>query len=279
MQASTPYIDSHCHLDFADFDGDRAEVWRTCRERGVVAAIVPGVAPDQWPRTEKLSRELRGVYYGLGLHPWWINELREQPPVGACISDVVAQWFEQHSELLAGRKCVALGECGLDKMIATPVAQQEAFFAAQVALASECGKPLIVHCRQAHAEVLSRLRQVKPEKGGVIHAFSGSEEIARAYIALGFYIGVGGTITYPRAKKTRAAVSKLPLDNIVLETDAPAMPLRGRQGHRNSPEYIPEIARQLAELRGESAAGIAARTSANTRRLFGISPAEFDAGN
>jgi TatD DNase family protein len=165
---------------------------------------------------------------------------------------------------------VAIGECGLDAAITTSLAIQLPVFEAQLCLATELGLPIIIHCRRSHNELTSLLKRNKLPPGGVIHAFSGSYEMAKQYWDMGFYLGIGGTITYERAHKTREAVKRMPLDALLLESDAPDMPLAGKQGQRNSPEHIPLIAQALAELRGESVQLIAEQTTRNAQTLFKI---------
>jgi TatD DNase family protein len=135
-------------------------------------------------------------------------------------------------------------------------------------VARELSMPIIIHCRKAHNEMMKSLSGQNIKSGGVIHAFSGSIDLAKQYWALGFYLGVGGTITYERANKTRETVKQLPIEAMVLETDAPDMPLSGKQGQRNSPENIPEVARTLANIRGDSLQYIAQQTTENTKKLF-----------
>ena len=163
-----------------------------------------------------------------------------------------------------------MGECGLDGTIVTPLAQQVPFFKAQLALAAERSLPVIVHAHGAHNEVLQCLKAQPRLCGGVIHGFSGSPELALQYWRQGFSVGVGGTITYERAKKTRRAIEQLPWEALLLETDAPDMPLSGHQGEPNSPLRLPEIAEALAQLRGVEVAEVAAMTTRNTRRVFGF---------
>jgi TatD DNase family protein len=153
-------------------------------------------------------------------------------------------------------------------MIATPLELQQQLLAIHIEVANQLRKPLIIHCVRAHNELIALLKKNKAEVGGVIHAFSGSYEVAQQYVELGFYLGIGGTITYERAQKTRAAAAKIALEFLVLETDAPDMPLQGKQGQRNSPENIPQIARVLADLRGVTVDEIAAATNHNAMQLF-----------
>jgi len=156
----------------------------------------------------------------------------------------------------------------MDKMIATPMALQQQLLTLHIDIANQLHKPLIIHCVRVHNELIAQLKKSKIHSGGVIHAFTGSYETARQFVDMGFYLGVGGSITYERAQKTRTALTKIPLEYLLLETDAPDMPLQGQQGQRNSPENIPRIAQVLAELRGVSCAEIAAATWANTQALF-----------
>lgn len=260
------YIDSHCHFDFVDFDLDRAAVWHSCYTQGVQKLIIPGVAPAHWLKAQQICAALPGIYLALGIHPWWIAELQLESP---------AAQVSLRAQLLAaiesaGQYCVALGETGLDKTIPTPLALQQQLLLMQIELANALHKPLILHSVKTHSELLVLLKQHPVHGGGVLHAFSGSVETAQQFIDRGFLLGVGGTITYARAQKTRAALSKVPLAYLLLETDAPDMPLSGQQGQRNSPEYLPLIAQQLAELRGISVDEVALATSQNAQRLFNL---------
>ncbi|WP_323843913.1 TatD family hydrolase [Microbulbifer magnicolonia] len=253
-------IDSHCHFDFDAFDADRAQVWQQCREAGVERLVIPGVSVDRWPALFALVEKEPAWHAAVGLHPWWVAESELEP----------AQLQRQIAAQVATNPCVAIGECGLDGAIVTPLEEQEPLFRAQLALAEELGLPLIVHACRCHSEMLRLLKEYRPGRGGVIHAFSGSEEIARAYWKLGFYLGAGGTITYERAAKTRRAFAAVPLEAVLLESDAPDMPVQGHQGQRNSPARLPLIAAALAELRGVPVETIAAQTSHNTEILFSL---------
>lgn len=270
------FFDSHCHFDFIEFNADRAALWRDCAAHGITRLLMPGVAPEQWQNAAQLCARYDGLCYAAGIHPHWIEQQQwfqknamglltdtTQEKIAALIREEIMQSAQAEKPA-----CVAVGECGLDKLIATPIALQQQLLNLHVDIANQLSKPLIVHCVRAHNEMIALLKKNKPSAGGVIHAFSGSYEVAQQYVGLGFYLGVGGTITYERAQKTRAAVTKIPLDYLVLETDAPDMPLQGRQGQRNSPEYIPLIAQVLAELRGVAVQEIAAATSRNAQRLF-----------
>ncbi|WP_347330396.1 TatD family hydrolase [Marinimicrobium locisalis] len=251
-------IDSHCHFDFEAFDEDRSDIWSRCRSLGIRQLLIPGTEPRQWERARALCETTAGWYFAAGVHPWWQHKVRED------------EWLDPCRRALATSRCVAVGECGLDKFTDTPMAEQEKLLEQHLQLASERRLPIVLHCVKAHNELIRWLKRYPLERGGVIHAFSGSADIAETYSQMGFRLGIGGTITYERAKKTREAVSRVRLEALLLETDAPDMPLCGRQGERNSPEYLPEVARVLAELRGLSLAELAAATGENTRLLFGL---------
>lgn len=254
------FIDSHCHFDFAEFEEDRAALWQQCQIEGIEKLIIPGTEPKQWQQSLAICQQFSGLYYAAGIHPWWVDKVKDID------EDIRQQWHDQ----LASPHCVAIGECGLDKTIATDIDLQINYFKAHLALACELNLPLIIHVRKSHNETLTLLQHYQPNAGGVIHGFSGSIELAEQYRQLGFYLGIGGTITYPRANKTRNTVSKLPLESIVLETDAPDMPLAGFQGKRNTPLRIPTIAQALADLRNEPLTTIAQVTTQNSRQLFSL---------
>lgn len=265
--SSPQFIDTHCHFDFAPFDEDREQVWRACAHQGVCAMIVPGVAPDQWGKAAQLSEDYAGISHAVGVHPWWVDKLGYG---GAPSQSQLTALHQTLASALKTSGCIALGECGLDGAIATPLAIQQQILEVHLELAQELKKPLIIHCHKAHNELIAQLKHHQLSAGGVIHAFSGSLEMAQTYRDMGFKLGIGGTITYERAKKTRNAVAHIELDALVLESDAPDMPLQGRQGQRNSPDLIPLIAQALAELRGLPVEEIARATGANARQLFAL---------
>lgn len=268
------YIDSHCHLDFADFDQDRQYLWSSAQNSGVIAGVVPGVAPDQWYRARKLAGDYVSLFYSAGVHPWWIDTFITQ---SESLENALETMRTLLDDELSNAKCVAVGECGLDKSIATPMVRQLEVLDIHFALANIHELPVILHSRKAHDIVLQKLKKTPLPKRGVVHGFSGSYEVAKRFIDNGLFIGVGGTITYPRAQKTREAIRRLPMDSIVLETDAPDMPIEGKQGQRNSPEYIPLIATALAELRQEPLETVAQTALKNTCELYGLKPAQFGA--
>ena len=254
-------IDSHCHLDLEPLGSQVPALLADCAREGITDLVMPGLNPDQWQRLGELSRldsEVR-LHRAVGLHPWWV----ETTPVD----------LTTLRELLLASvsSAVAIGECGLDGGIATDMVRQEAYFQVHLEVADECNKPLIVHAHRAHNAILRMLNRHRLPAGGVIHGFSGSTELAQQYWRRGFLLGIGGTITYPRALKTRHAVQAMPSEALLLETDAPDMPLSGQQGRANSPLNLPKVADMLAVLRGESTAEVSGYTSANAASLFSLS--------
>lgn len=250
-------IDSHCHLDFADFDTDRDAVLERCLQSGIHKIVVPGVTVTKWPRQIALCQQYPQLALALGCHPMFMAE----HPDNAV--QQLAHAIEQH-------KPVAIGEIGLDFYLPNFDSQQQiSLFEAQLDLAEKNALPVILHVRKAHDQVLKLLRK-KTLPGGIVHAFSGSAQQAEHYRRLNFLLGIGGALTYPRAQRLQRLFTKLPLSQIVLETDAPDMPLHGYQGQRNSPENIPIILEKLSQLRGETVEHIAAATSANCQQLLSI---------
>ncbi len=261
------FFDSHCHFDFPEFDADRAAIWQKARDYQVNALMMPGVYPAQWERLVAMTLATPGFYFSLGIHPCWIYQVDVSQPA-------LVNYAVQIENLLAlmpvaeQHRFVAIGECGLDKTIELPLAQQQEIFTWHIQLANQWRKPLIVHSLKTHNELISLCKKNKPQFGGVVHAFSGSYETAMQLIDLGFYLGVGGTITYERAQKTRATFARVPCEAIVLETDGPDMPLCGQQGQRNDPYNIARVAQVLAELRGESVESLAIQLWKNSGKLF-----------
>lgn len=258
-QQST-FFDSHCHFDFSVFNGRRRALWDECQAHGIKGLVLPGVSPGQWAEIQQLSTKYSGLSMAVGVHPGWINTLSVHA------QDYIAALYAFSTQA----SCIAIGECGLDKMINTALNDQQAIFEDHVKVACDVNLPLILHSRKAHNEILTTLAYFRPKAGGVIHGFSGSLELAQRYWALGFYIGVGGVISYPRANKARQAIKALPLDALILETDAPDMPLNGYQGQDNSPLRVIDVAHHLAELRGQTIAVVANKTTENSQQLFNL---------
>ena len=254
-------IDTHTHLDFPDFDSDRAAVLARSRAQGVGKLVVLGVYQANWQRLWDLVQAEDDLYAAFGLHPVYLDQ--HQP----------AHLHELHDWLqrLAGhQKLCAVGEFGLDYFLEQlDRSQQQQLFEAQLRLAMEFELPALLHVRRAHAATIATLKRLKPGRGGIIHAFAGSVEEAREYIKLGFKLGLGGAPTWPQALRLRKVVAQLPLEALVLETDSPDMAPAMYPNQRNSPEYLPAICAALAELRGISPDELAEASSQNARTLFG----------
>lgn len=254
-------IDSHTHLDFPDFDADRAELLARCRALGVEKLVVLGVHQGNWQRLWDLVQSDAGLYAAFGLHPVYLDQHR--PEHLAELHD----WLQR----LAGHpQLCAVGEFGLDYFLERLDRQrQQALFEAQLGLAAEFELPALLHVRRAHAATIATLKRFRLRRAGIIHAFAGSHEEAREYLKLGFKLGLGGAPTWPQAKRLHKVLGQLPLDAVVLETDAPDMAPAMHPNRRNSPEYLPEICAELARLMGVSADRLAAASSRNAAELFG----------
>ncbi|MEY6433669.1 TatD family hydrolase [Thioalkalicoccus limnaeus] len=248
-------IDTHCHLDVADFAADRDAVLARARTAGVVAQVIPAIAADGWHDLCQLCQREPDLYPALGLHPVYVADHR-----GADLVEL--------ERMIAERAPVAIGEIGLDFFVpGLDRERQQALFEAQLAIARSADLPVLLHVRRAHDQVLATLRR-HPVRGGIVHAFNGSVQQAERYRELGFLVGFGGMLTFARSTRLRRLATAVPIEAIVLETDAPDLTVASHQGERNSPEYLPEVLAALAEVRGEDPAWLAARTTANARALL-----------
>lgn len=250
-------IDSHCHLDAAEFDADREAVIARAREAGVVHQVIPAVEAAGWPALHALCRDAPDLHPAYGLHPMYLARHREEH------LPLLREWLERE-------RPVAVGECGLDYFVdGLDHAAQQHCFEAQLRLAREFDLPVIVHARRAVDAVIASIRRVGRLRG-VVHSFSGSPEQARQLWNAGFLIGLGGPVTYDRAQRLRGLVATMPLEYLLLETDAPDQPDAAIRGQRNEPARVSFICRTIAQLRGETEDGIAAATRRNATRLFGL---------
>ncbi|MBI4807376.1 MAG: TatD family hydrolase [Nitrosomonadales bacterium] len=247
----TEFIDTHCHLDAAEFGDTQADVVRDAEAAGVNRIVVPSVARSNFETVRTLCQQYPGCAPAYGIHPMYTDDAT--PDDLATLRD----YLKQHSP-------VAIGEIGLDFFIPHyNQACQEHFFVEQLKLAREFDLPVLLHIRRAQDTILKHLRQVRV-RGGIAHAFNGSRQQADEFIKLGFKLGFGGAMTYPRATRLRELSATLPLDSIVLETDAPDIPPDFlERGLPNEPKHLPRIAQTLAELRSMSVEEIAKSTTAN----------------
>lgn len=254
------FIDTHCHFDFPPFQDDEAQSIARAAQAGVERIIVPAIGSQYFARVIALASTWPALYGALGLHPIVIEEH-------------TADCLDLLEEQLARReaKVVAVGEIGLDLYRENPqIERQEAVLEAQLKLAKRFDLPVILHSRRTHDKLAMHLKRHNLPRTGVVHGFAGSLQQAQRFIGLGYCIGVGGTITYPRASKTREVMAQLPLDSLLLETDAPDMPLNGFQGQPNRPEQAARVFQTLCELRPEPPEVIAQALLDNTRRLFAL---------
>jgi len=250
-------IDSHCHLDAPAFDADRAAVLARARAAGVMAQIVPAVTAAGWPKLRAVCTSESGLFPAYGLHPLLVGEHRPEH------LEQLRQWIERERPL-------AIGECGLDYFVEGLDADaQRTYFDAQLKLAREFNLPLIIHARRAVDAVIARIRKIGGLRG-VVHSFSGSPEQARQLWRLGFLIGLGGPVTYPRAQRLRRLAASMPLEFLLLETDAPDQPDHAIAGQRNEPARLAVILDSIAQLRQQSAAAFAQITTSNALALFGL---------
>ncbi len=249
-------IDAHCHLDFEAFDDDREAVIKRAEAAGIEHIIIPGVKSEHWGRITKLC-ERSNLHACYGLHPYYVD----------LHSNADLSKLEQQ---LSAQDCVALGECGLDYRDGQPEKQlQLKFFKAQLDIANNHNKPVVIHSVRATEDVIRLLKEY-PELTGMIHSYSGSAEQAKQLINMGFYISLGGSITYPQATKTRKAAAQIDLSHLLIETDSPDQPDALHKNERNEPAFLSNVLHCLTELRTESADEIAAQTTKNARRLFNI---------
>ncbi|HEY5852316.1 MAG TPA: TatD family hydrolase [Lysobacter sp.] len=250
-------VDSHCHLDAAEFDGDRDQVIARARESGVTRQVVPAVDAAGWPKLRDICPAGSGLYPAYGLHPMYLSVHRDEH------LPLLREWIERERPL-------AVGECGLDYFVeGLDVERQMHFFEGQLELAREFDLPVIVHARRAVDAVIAAIRRVGNLRG-VVHSYSGSEEQARQLWRAGFMLGLGGPVTYDRANRLRKLAASMPLEHLLLETDAPDQPDAGIRGQRNEPARMTQVLRVIACLRGIEPEVLARATTANAERLFAL---------
>lgn len=258
------WIDTHCHLDAPEFDADRAAVVARARAAGVSQMVLPAVGAFDFETVRTLAHQ-HGFAYALGIHPLYVMQAGEQDLT------LLAELLERHRD---DPRLVAVGEIGLDFFVpGLDAARQDFFYTAQLKLAQRFELPVILHVRRSADLLLRGLRRI-PVAGGIAHAFNGSHQQAQAFVALGFRLGFGGTLTYERSQQIRRLAAELPAEALVLETDAPDIPPHwlyktaeqreaGAATGRNEPAELPRIAESLAALRGWTAEQTATLTFAN----------------
>jgi TatD DNase family protein len=252
------WIDTHCHLDAHEFGDESAAQALQAKAQGVGMIVIPAVATANFPLVARLAASVDNACYALGIHPIYVPHAAE---------DDLRVLREQVADALADPRFVAIGEIGLDffiPMLTEPAMREKQifFFREQLKIARDFELPVLMHVRRSQDVVLKHVRQIPPA-GGIAHAFNGSEQQAKGYIDLGFKLGFGGAMTFTRALQIRRLAAGLPLESIVLETDAPDISPAWVHPGRNSPDQIPRIGQVLADLRGIYAEEVANVTSAN----------------
>lgn len=259
-------IDTHCHLDFEQFDSDRQDVVRRSKESGVEAMVLIGIDEDHWRSTANLSTEQSCMVRAAGFHPTSLD----------------AEWsvdrIEGLEDELKSPDIVALGETGLDYYRdASNRSTQRDAFEAQLEVARKTGLPVIIHQRAAEDEVLEMLAAYAP-LSGVMHCFGGDSEFARQFLDMGLYLGIGGIVTFKKADDVRDAVASVPLDRLLLETDAPFLAPHQWRGKRNEPAYLTDVVGEIARVKEIPETFVAETTTGNAVDLFGPRLAEAVSG-
>lgn len=250
-------FDTHSHYDDEVFDEDRDGLFRSMKENGVGWIVNVGAEMQGCRDALRLAEEYEFVYAALGVHPSEVSELTE--------ADI--DWIRENA---ANKKVVAIGEFGLDYHWPEPSAElQKKWFVRQIALAKETGLPIVVHSRDAAADTMEILTAEKAyDCGGVIHCYSYSAEMAKEYVDMGFYIGIGGVVTFKNAKKCKRTVEEIPLERIVLETDCPYLSPEPHRGERNDSTRLIYVAETIAELKGVAPEEVIRVTTENAHKLY-----------
>jgi len=249
------FVDTHCHLDDREFDGDRDAVLDRAQAAGIDRIVVPAIDFANWEAIRTLCASRDDLFAAYGLHPLCVAAHRPGH------LDSLRDWVRRERPF-------AIGECGLDYFVEDLDRDaQQGIFDAQLRIARDFDLPVIVHARRAVDAVIASLRKVGGLRG-VVHSFSGSLQQAEQLWGLGFLLGLGGPVTYPRANRLRTLAATMPIEHLVLETDAPDQPDAGHRGQRNEPAHVQAVAATIAALRGSTVEAVAEATTCNAERLF-----------
>jgi len=247
--------DSHCHIDFDVFDNDRTQVIQNAKQAGVNKIIVPGVLHETWDKILSCCNEFTELYPCFGLHPYFIDKHQPQH------LDNLKTYLDEHNP-------VAVGECGLDFFLKNiDVEQQIFYFEQQLDIALEFNLPVVIHARKSTEAVIKAIKK-RPALRGMIHSYSGSYEQALQLIKLGFYLSFGGPVTYEKSTRLRKTLQQLPLESILVETDAPDQPVANAKNNRNEPLCILKVIESIASLHNTGTETIENITSKNAGELF-----------
>ena len=251
-------IDTHAHYDDEQFDADREELLSSMEEGGIGLIVNVGSTVASWDKIVELTEKYPFVYGAVGVHPDEVGELDEEK-------------FLRMADLLDRDKIVAVGEIGLDYYWDKEKHDlQKEWFVRQLGLAREKEMPVIIHSREAAADTFEIMKQHAAGMKAVIHCYSYSPEMAREYVKMGYYIGVGGVVTFKNAKKLKQVVQEIQLESIVLETDCPYLAPVPYRGKRNCSLYLPYVAEQIAELKGTTVEEVIQQTEKNSRELYDL---------
>nr|WP_303243853.1 TatD family hydrolase [uncultured Cellulosilyticum sp.] len=251
------YFDSHAHYDDERFDEDRFELIESIHERGVGYIVNAAADMPSCYTSLALAHKYPFIYCSIGVHPHDAKSLDDEK-------------LAELKKLAGEDKVVAIGEIGLDYYYdSSPRDEQRKWFKAQLALAKELDLPVIIHSREACQETFDTI-MASGVKEGVIHCFSGSSELAKEYVKRGFYIGVGGSLTFKNARKAVEVVETIGLEHILIETDAPYMTPVPHRGKRNDSSYLEHVVEKIAEIKGISAEEVSEITCQNAKKLFRI---------
>lgn len=255
-------IDSHTHLEMEDFDGDRDAVVERARQAGIECMITVGTSISYAKKALALADYYQEIYVAVGIHPHDVK-------------DIDKATYDELREMAALEKVVAYGEIGLDFFRnLSPRHVQIERFGEQLDLAVEINLPVIIHDREAHREILDMLAARQGKLSGVIHCFSGDRTMAKKCLDLGFAISVPGTVTFDKAEELQSVVQYVPLEFLLVETDAPYLAPQPHRGKRNEPAYVARTAAKIAELKGLSYEEVSCRTTENAKTLFGLNGRE-----
>lgn len=254
-------VDTHCHLDDIRYEEDLETVLAKARDEGVERYIIPGADPETLQRAVEISESYEGVYFAVGVHPYDADKYDRN----------YLERFVKHP------KCVAVGECGLDyfrlpddtEAAEAEKEKQKSVFIDQIEWAKEIGKPLIVHIREASADAMELLERHAGEQGGVLHCYNADASLLKL-AKRNFYYGIGGVLTFKNARKLINVFTQIPLDRLLIETDAPYLTPHPYRGTRNEPSYCTLVAEKMCDLSGLSRTEIEETTTANATRLFTI---------
>ena len=252
-------FDTHAHYDDGQFDEDRAELLASMAENGVGTIVNVSASYASCERVTDMARDYPFLYAAVGVHPDEVGDLNEES-------------FARMKALFTREKVVAVGEIGLDYYWDKESHEiQKKWFIRQLELAGELGLPVVIHSREAAADTMEIMKRYAKGLKGVIHCYSYSREMAKEYVKMGFYIGVGGVVTFKNARKLKETVEEIPLASIVLETDCPYLAPVPYRGKRNHSAYIRYVAEEVARLKGLSCEEVIRQTEKNAKELYGFS--------